>query len=197
MVGAAGQPERDMAAEQPAGHERRQAAELLIEGLQARGLLAVGLRAAHQLLLDTLLRIVTEVQVLEFRQLEAHHPGRLAIEHFEGHAELARRGADARIALLAQQPAQRRAGRQPGLVQWIAGPQSQTVLAQHGWIPGRMSVGLSTYLSSPMLPPSKKVFTDATEHVKAIPLIADWSDIDSASCTPCPACLIISPSPEK
>jgi len=67
-----------------------------------------------------------------------------------------------------------------GLVQWMAGPQSQTVLAQHGWIPGRMSVGLSTYLSSPMLPPSKKVFTDATEHVKAIPLIADWSDIDSA-----------------
>ena len=66
------------------------------------------------------------------------------------------------------------------LVQWMAGPESQTVLAEHGWIPGRKSVGTQVYLSAKSPPLHKKVFVDATEHVKMIPLIPDWTDIDSA-----------------
>jgi multiple sugar transport system substrate-binding protein len=66
------------------------------------------------------------------------------------------------------------------LVQWMAGKESQTVLGEHGWIPGRKSAGFQVYLASKALPPNKKVFVDATDHVKAIPLIADWSDIDKA-----------------
>jgi multiple sugar transport system substrate-binding protein len=66
------------------------------------------------------------------------------------------------------------------LVQWMAGKESQTVLGEHGWIPARKSAGFQVYLASKALPPNKKVFVDATDHVKAIPLIANWSDIDKA-----------------
>ena len=67
------------------------------------------------------------------------------------------------------------------LTQWMASPQSLTTLTQHGWIGARKSIGTSAvYLDPKQLPAHRKVFVDGTNHIKIIPLIADWSDLNTA-----------------
>ena len=67
------------------------------------------------------------------------------------------------------------------LTQWMASPQSLTTLTEHGWIGARKSIGTSSvYLDPKRLPAHRKVFIDGTNHIKIIPLIADWSDINTA-----------------
>ena len=67
------------------------------------------------------------------------------------------------------------------LTQWMASPQSLTTLTQHGWIGARKSIGTSSvYLDPKQLPAHRKVFIDGTNHIKIIPLIADWSDLNTA-----------------
>lgn len=70
------------------------------------------------------------------------------------------------------------------LTQWMASPQSLSVLTEHGWIGARRSIGLSPiYLDPHALPAHRKVFIDATKHVKMIPLIPNWADINKAITT--------------
>ena len=67
------------------------------------------------------------------------------------------------------------------LTQWMASPQSLTTLTEHGWIGARTSIGTSSvYLDPKRLPAHRQVFIDGTNHIKIIPLIADWSDINTA-----------------
>jgi multiple sugar transport system substrate-binding protein len=67
------------------------------------------------------------------------------------------------------------------LTQWMASPASLTTLTEHGWIGARKSIGTSSvYLDPKQLPAHRKVFVDATDHIKIIPLIADWSDLNTA-----------------
>jgi multiple sugar transport system substrate-binding protein len=67
------------------------------------------------------------------------------------------------------------------LTQWMASPASLTTLTEHGWIGARKSIGTSSvYLDPKQLPAHRKVFVDGTDHIKIIPLIADWSDLNTA-----------------
>ena len=110
--------------------QRLQTAELFGQSLQARGRLAVGLRALHELRLDALLRIEPQMQVLEVGELDPHDPGRLAVEKLHREAEIGRRGTDTRVARLPEHATQRTAGRQRAMLRHPAGHLQRIELAQ-------------------------------------------------------------------
>jgi len=60
--------------------QRLEASELFGQSLQARGRLAVGMRAVHELLLDALLRVGNPDAGIELGELDPHGPRRLAVE---------------------------------------------------------------------------------------------------------------------
>ena len=110
--------------------ERLEAAELLAEGLEACGRLAVGVGAPYELLLDALLGVEALVQKLEIGELDADRPRRLAVEELDRRAELRRRRTHARVALLAEDAAERRARRQRCVLDHPAGRLERIELAE-------------------------------------------------------------------
>jgi hypothetical protein len=57
----------------------------------------------------------------------------------------------------------------------------QVLLAAITGAGARKSIGTSSvYLDPKQLPAHREVFVDATDHIKIIPLIADWSDLNTA-----------------
>src|SRR5204862_853532 len=110
--------------------ERLEAAELLAEGLEACGRLAVGVGAPYELLLGALVGVEARVQHPEIGELGAARPRRLAVEELDRRAELRRRRTHARVALLAEDAAERRARRQRCVLDHPAGRLERIELAE-------------------------------------------------------------------